>query len=68
MEVKKEPKIPMASTRRNLFLRSKMKTNPSWTNFFSDPKGEVSNLKAFFKKRAFHEITAYGRATKIFFS
>jgi hypothetical protein len=29
MEVKKEPKIRMAATRRNLFLRSKMKTNPS---------------------------------------
>jgi hypothetical protein len=29
MKVKKEPKIPMAATRRNLFLRSKMKTNPS---------------------------------------
>jgi hypothetical protein len=26
---KKEPKIHMAATRRNLFLRSKMKTNPS---------------------------------------
>jgi predicted HTH transcriptional regulator len=46
MEVKKEPKIRMGATRRNLFLRSKMKTNSS------DPEGEVSNLKASFKNRA----------------
>jgi hypothetical protein len=52
MKVKKEPKILMASTRRNLFLRPKMKTNPSWTNSFSDPKGEVSNLRASFKNRS----------------
>jgi hypothetical protein len=45
MEVKKEPKISMAATRRNLFMRSKTKTNPS------NPKGQVSNLKAPFKKR-----------------
>jgi hypothetical protein len=29
LKVKKEPKIRMGATRRNLFLRSKMKTNPS---------------------------------------
>jgi hypothetical protein len=74
MEVKKEPKIPMAATWRNMFLRSKMKTNPSWTNSFSDPKGEISNLKASFKKRAdkihldSYEIAPDGRATDIFFS
>jgi hypothetical protein len=52
-----------------------MKTNPSWTNSFSDPEGEVSNFKASFKNRAdkifhldSHEITADGRATEIFFS
>jgi hypothetical protein len=49
MEVKKERNICMGVTRRNLFLGSKMKTNP---NSFSDPKGEVSNLKASFKNRA----------------
>jgi hypothetical protein len=75
VEVKKEPKIRMAATRRNLFLRSKMKNNPSWTNSFSDPKEEVSNLKGSFKKRAgkifhfdSHEIEGDGRATEIFFS
>jgi hypothetical protein len=47
--VKKEPKIPMGATRRNFFLRSKMKINLSYTNSFSDPKEEVSNLKASFK-------------------
>jgi hypothetical protein len=49
MKVKKEPKTPMGATRRNLFLGSKMKTIPSWTNFVSDPKGEVSNLKGSYK-------------------
>jgi hypothetical protein len=46
MKVKKEPKIRMGAARRNLFLRLKMKTNPS------DPKGEVSNFKASFKNQA----------------
>jgi hypothetical protein len=46
MEVKKEPKIPMAATRQNLLLRSKMKTNQL------NPVREVSILKASFKKRA----------------
>jgi hypothetical protein len=61
MEVKKEPKMRMAATRPNLFLRSKIKTNPS------DPKVEVSNLKASFKKQAdkiqldSHEIAPDGR-------
>jgi hypothetical protein len=40
-------KIRMAATRRNLFPRSKK--NSSWTNSFSDPKGEVSNLIGSFK-------------------
>jgi hypothetical protein len=52
-----------------------MKTNPSQTNSFSDPKGEVSDLKAPFKNRAdkiifhldSHENTADGRATDFFF-
>jgi hypothetical protein len=67
MEVKKEPRIRMGATRRNLFLGSKMKTNPSKTNSFSDQKGEVPNLKASFKKRAdkihldSHEIAQDGR-------
>jgi hypothetical protein len=29
LKKKKEPKIRMGATRQNLFLRSKMKTNPS---------------------------------------
>jgi hypothetical protein len=29
-----------------------MKTNPSQTNSFSDPKGEVPNMKASFKNQA----------------
>jgi hypothetical protein len=52
VKVKKEPKIRMGATRPNLFLRSKMKTNPNQTNSFSDPEGEVSNLKASLKNRA----------------
>jgi hypothetical protein len=58
----------MAATRRNLFLRSKMKTNRSLTNSFSNPKEKVSNLEVFFKKRADkilhlnrHEIAPDGR-------
>jgi hypothetical protein len=38
VEVKKGPKARMATTKRNLFLGSKRKTNP---NSFSYPKGEV---------------------------
>jgi hypothetical protein len=48
-----------------------MKTNPSKTNSFSGPKGEVSNLKASFKKRAHldsHEIAAEAERRNFFFS
>jgi hypothetical protein len=81
MEVKKEPKIRLGASQRNLFLRSKMKTNPSLTNSFSEPEGEVSNLKASFKNRADKifpwtamksrqtaTATTDGRATEFFFS
>jgi hypothetical protein len=68
VEVKKEPTICMAATPRNLFLRSKMKTNSIWTNSFNDPKGEVSNLKSIFQKAGgqyfhldSHEIAPDGR-------
>jgi hypothetical protein len=33
MEVKKEPKIPMAATRQDLFFEVKMKTNPQLYQF-----------------------------------
>jgi hypothetical protein len=49
VKVQKEANVRMG---RNLFLRSKMKTKLSLTNSFSDPKGEVSTLKASFKNLA----------------
>jgi hypothetical protein len=70
-----EPKFCLAATRRNLFLRSKMKINTSETNSFSDPKRVVANSKASFKKWVdniihlnSHKIAADGRATEFFFS
>jgi hypothetical protein len=48
--MKKEPKIHMAATRRIFF-------------FLSDPKGEVFNLKAYFKKRADKILHLYSHDT-----
>jgi hypothetical protein len=49
MEVKKEPKIPMAATRRNLFLRSKMKIHLDSHEIA--PDGRATDF--FFRKNQF---------------
>jgi hypothetical protein len=60
--VKKDPKIRMAATRRTLFLRSKMETNPSKTNSFSDIKSRSIFQKAGGQnfRLGSHEIEADG--------
>jgi hypothetical protein len=57
MEVKKEPKILMANSYPTEFVFEVKNENlPQLENLphlpFSDPKGELSNLKASFKNRA----------------
>jgi hypothetical protein len=50
MGVKKEPKNSYGSYPKEFVPEVKnTKKNSSWTNSFSDPKGEVSNLKRSFK-------------------